>query len=264
MHRVPADGGYFGLALGFAGLALLCSAFAWDGLVRQRLLLPAFPFGASLGDQALLVKRVGSVLIGVVATVLGLGCWLLTISFVHLGSQRCGGSVGCLLGSGPFPLWVWFGLWVIWFSFVWVRMGDPRKRVLVYGVWYHQARLARQTARHLREQGLAAVPQMRLYALEDELVRLLHTHGWLAIGHPRLADGRPSDVQAVAPADIPAIMLQEPAFHGVSEAEREAIRFLLTQFLALAERAEHMSRWRRWWVGTAQVGKLAAYGRRAL
>lgn len=58
--------------------------------------------------------------------------------------------------------------------------------------------------------------------------------------------------------------LRERAFQGVGESERMTIALLIPYFHSQAQRAEHMSRLHRWWVGTGQRGKLGVYGRRTI
>jgi hypothetical protein len=55
-------------------------------------------------------------------------------------------------------------------------------------------------------------------------------------------------------------VFKDPAYRHVTDAEREAIRFLIPYLLTQAKRAERMSPVWRWWVGTAQIGKEMVYG----
>jgi hypothetical protein len=152
-----------------------------------------------------------------------------------------------------------------WFVIVWLWMGDPRKRVLVYGVWYHQEQVARQVNRRLQAPGLAPLPREQLYVWEDGLVRLLRERGWLDHGQPPLEQGGHRTAREVPPPEtMLAKVLHERAYHGMGASERAAIGLLLDHFLTQAQRAEQMSPLRRWWVGRSQAAKLGVYGRRAL
>ena len=258
------------MSLGFLGLAFPCPAFAWDGLVRRQLLLPAWPVGAAFGHQALRIRRVGGLLIGMLSLLgtvfflfAGWALWLLA------AKRDCGGEqaltcAGTLARSAQFVGWAWFGMCAVWFGFVWMRLGDPRKRALVYGVWYHQERVARRLARELQAQGLAPLPQDRVYALEEAVLRLMRARGWLVYGDAWMDGGRHRTAVTVPLETMSAEALRQPAFQGADESTRAAIEWLLEYFQTQAQRVQHMSPLHRWWVGWAQKGRLGVYGRRAL
>jgi hypothetical protein len=147
---------------------------------------------------------------------------------------------------------------------VWLRMGDPRKRVLVYGVWYHQQKVAREINRRLGQQGLAPLSRERLYALEEAVLGLMRARGWLVYGEAWLDGGRKRTAVAIPPERMAHEALREQAFAQLGESERVAVELLLTYFQTQARRAHQMSPLRRWWVGTGQRGRLGVYGRRAL
>ena len=257
---------YFSMTLGALGLALPCFAFAWEGLVRRQLLMPAFPPSAVFGSQALLIRRLGGLAIGLVCLLASVFLVLFALLLIQVGAGRdCRGHgalacLGTLAGTAEWTAWAWFGGFVLWFVIVWLRMGDPRKRVLVYGVWYHQEKVARQINHELRARGLASLPQERLYTLEDSVLRVMRAKGWLVYGDAWLAGGRQ---QQAAPVDVtPETMwreaLREPAFESLDETERVAVGLPLALFQTQAERAQHLSPLRRWWVGTGQHGKLGS------
>jgi hypothetical protein len=130
MRPTSGDGGEFEVALILVALVFPCIAFAWDGLVRRQLLLHAFPFGGG----SVTLKHIGSLLVALLAVAIGLVCVFFALGFCLVGSQLCHSSFACMVGLVEFPAWGWFGMWVVWFFYVWLRLGDPRKRVLVYGV----------------------------------------------------------------------------------------------------------------------------------
>lgn len=252
------------------GLAIPCFALAWDGLVRRKMLLYAFPVRGALGDQARVARRIWAFMIGLLCLVAGLTFLLLAWgSFLVAFERRCQGHgslacVGALAGSAEAYAWAWFGGCVLWFLIVWLRMGDPRKRVLVYGMWYHQDKVAREVNRQLQTRGLAPLPDERLYALEEAVLRLMRTRGWLVYGDTYLDGGRKRTPVEIPPDEMAREALREKAFQGLGESERMAITLLLADFQAQARRAEHMSRLHRWWVGGGQRGKLGVYGRRTI
>lgn len=259
MQATPADGGDFELALDLAAMALPCLAFAWDGFVRKRTLLQVVP----VGGRSVTIKGVASLLGGILALALALGSLYVALGLYLLGSARCHSSFSCLMGSVELPAWGWFGICTGWFVFVWLRMGDPHKRVLVYGIWYREDKVARLVAQHLGNRGLAPIPAEQLYTLESDLVSLMHERSWVVNGRAWLDGGQKRTAVEVPPDEMLQIALREPAYHHATGSEREAIRFLLEYFLAQARRAEQLSPIWRWWVGTAQIGKGMVYGRRA-
>lgn len=254
----------------FLGLAFPFIALAWDGLIRRQLLLPAFPVGAALGSQAVQVRRLGSIAIGLVCLLAAAFSLLFAWGFLRLGVARtCPGRdaltcAGPLLGSAEVFSWAWLGLCLGWFVIVWLRMGDPRRRVLVYGVWYRQDKVARAITRQLQERGLPSLPQARVYALEEDVLRLMRARGWLVFGDASLDGGQQRTAVAVAPETMVDRILQDPMFADAGEAERVAIEYLLGYFHVQAQRAQHLSPMRRWWVGSSQRGRLGVYGRRAV
>jgi hypothetical protein len=261
----------FSLTVIFTGTALPCLAFAWDGLVRRQALLPAFPVGAALGQQAASLRRFGALALGLLALLAGAFCllaaWALWRTAAMQLCQRRGAltCMGTLVGTVQFSAWGWFGLCLLWFLVVWLLVGDPRKRVLVPGVWYHQERLARQVNRRLCAQGMAPLPSERLYALEEGVVRVLRAQGWLNPPPAARANDVPSATRAAsAPEQIQAVVQQEVLASGGGEAERAATVWLLDDFLAQAQHAAQMSTKRRLWVSRIQAAKLGVYGRRAL
>jgi hypothetical protein len=145
---------------------------------------------------------------------------------------------------------------------VWLWAGDPRKRVLVYGVWYHQERIARQVNRQLRVHGLAPLPHERLYVLEDGIVRLLRELGWLDSNPPSSAsEGEPPQAKRER---MLADVRRELAERGVAGSEEQAAIGLLDSFLTQAQQAQKMSPPRGGWVARVHAAKLGVYGRRAL
>jgi hypothetical protein len=259
--------------LTIGALAFVCIAFAWDGLVRRQILLHSFPFGGG----SVTVRRIVSVLIGLLAAALAVFLLLFAWGFYLLGIQSCGGSYSCLIGSVQPFAWVWFGLCFGWFTFVWLRMGDPRKRVLVYGVWYYQQRAARPVIERLRSLGLPPIARERLYALEEAVVGELHAQGWLAHGKAWL-DGEQHTAREAPLTEIIASVqhglrdqrsgdeaAREDAFvYHDTPGEREAVAALVEYFQKRAEKAKHMSVIARWWIGSAQIGKMQVYGRRSI
>jgi hypothetical protein len=157
---------------------------------------------------------------------------------------------------------MWFGLCAAWFFFVWLRIGDARKRVLVYGVWYHQEKVARLITRELHAEGQPIVTKERLYELQEQVVRLLHTQRWLTHGRTWL-DGRNTIAREASLQEITAEVLTEPEFATIPAPERETVQLLVAYFLQRAEHAKHMSPVARWWIGSAQIGKMQTYGARA-
>lgn len=268
--------GNFSITLIFFGLALPCIAGAWDGLVRRQMLLPAFPVGAAMGQQAASIRRTGAVVVGLFCLLASIfllllvwGTWLVAAKYLcHSGSALT--CMGTLVRATEAPAWGWSSMWVLWFVVVWLWMGDPRKRILVPGVWYHQEVVARQINRELRRQGLAPLPRERLYALENNLVRLLRVSGWLNAGAAaaQRSGGRSPQVLQVREAPSRESMLaevqRELVSTGVGDSERVAIGLLLDYFLARAQQAEQMSPLRRWWAHRSQAAKLGVYGQRAL
>lgn len=252
------------------GLAIPCFALAWDGLVRRRVLLYVFPVRGALGDQAHLVRRIGALVIGLLCLLAGLICLILAWGFFVVAFEhRCQvheplACTGSLASSAAVIGWIWLAGGVLWFLIVWLRMGDPRKRVLVYGVWYHQEKVACQVNQGLQARGLAPLPEERAYALEEAVLRLMRARGWLAYGDAYLDGGSKRTAVNVTPEQMAREALREKTFQGLNDSEREAIMLLLTDFQAQARRAEHMSRLHRWWVGTGQRGKLGVYGRRTI
>lgn len=264
-----ADDSFTG-TLGFLGFAIPCFALAWDGLVRRQVLLYAFPVRGALGDQAHVARRIGAFALGLLCLLAGLICLLLAWGFLLFAFERnCQGHAslacaGSLAGSAQFFGWALLAGGVVWFLMVWLRAGDPRKHVLVYGVWYHQEKVALEVNRQLQASGMESLPDERLYALEESVLRLMRTQGWLVYGDAYLDGGRKRTVIEVPPEVMVREALHERAFRGVGESERMAIALLIPYFRAQAQRAEHMSRLHRWWVGTGQRGKLGVYGRRTI
>lgn len=258
--------------LGLLGLALPCIAFAWDGLVRRQLLLPDFPVGATLGAQALRIRRLGGLAIGLVCLLASIFFLLASMVFLQLAieahcrnqNQSALACTGALAGSAEGFAWVCFGICLLWFVIVWLRLGNPYKHVLVYGVWYHQEKVARQINRQLRQRGLAPLPHERLYALEESVLQVMRAKGWLVYGEAWLDGGRTRTPVEVPLETMVHETLQEPAFQSTAETESIATELLLTYFHTQAQRAQHMSPFHRWWVGTGQRGKLGVYGRRAI
>jgi hypothetical protein len=279
--------GAFTVMLGFVGMVFPCLAFAWDGLVRRRALIAPFPVGATLGGNAALLKHVWAVVLALFALLLG-GFFLLAAwGFYLVALQRqCPGRaslacVGALAASATWVGWAWFGLCAGWFVIVWLRIGDPRKRVLVPGVWYQQDRAAEFANRQLRARGLAPLSPRRLYAMEAGLVRWLTWHQRLGPGAVPRGQGRPPgsppagpapsgpsearEVPGVAAADeVLAAIERERDYLAASEAERTAMKALIPYFLDLARRGERQSPLARWWVRTGQLARLGIYGRRTL
>lgn len=264
----------FDASVGFAGLLLLCFAFAWDGLVRRQLLVPAYPMGAALGKQAYLIRRVGGILIGLVALIGTLFCllviwamWMVAVQWECQPHTSALGCAGSLLRSTDFAAWAWFGLWALWFGLVWLRMGDPRKRTLAHGVWYRQDKVARMVNRDLRARGLPTLSDEKLVALQNAVLQVMRKQGWLVYGDwwmDGVARGSERRAFQASPATILTQTFEDSAFQEAQKNERAAIEFLLTYFATQAEKAHHMSKLRRWWVGTGQRGRLGVYGRRAL
>lgn len=261
---------FFSVILGVLGLAIPCFAFAWDGLVRRRLLLQAFPLGTTLGSQSLLIRRLGGLAIGSVCLLAGTFFVLCALVLVQLGAARdCRGQgalacMGTLAGTAQASAWVWFGMSLGWFLLVWLRMGDPRKRVLVYGVWYHQEKVAHRINHKLQSRGLEPLPHDHLYTLEERVLGLMRARGWLVYGEAWLDGGRKRTAVEVPLGAMIQEMLNEPASQKLGDTERAAIELLLTYFKTQAQHAQHMSPLRLWWVGTGQRGKLGVYGRRAV
>jgi hypothetical protein len=224
-----------------------------------------------MGQQAAFVARMRATVLGVLCLLataflllLVWGSWMVAAQHdCHGGSAL--GCMGSLLGTVQVYGWGWFGMWVLWFVVVWLWTGDPRKRVLVYGVWYHQERVARAVNRQLRAQGLATLPRERLYGLEDSIVHLLRANGWLE------QDQSPSSPEPEGKASPHAKrehMLAEVqralAERGVAESEQAAVGLLVDSFLAQAQQAQELSPLRRGWIGRVQAAKLGVYGKRAL
>lgn len=254
----------------FLGLSIPCFALAWDGLVRRRMLLYGFPVRGALGDQARLVRRVWAFAIGLLCLLAGLICLLLAYGTWLIAIERqCQGhfSLACadtLAGSAEWYAWAWLGMFVLWFLIVWLRAGDPRKRVLVYGVWYHQQQVARHVNQQLEARGLEPLPDEQIYALEEAVLRLMRAKGWLVYGDAYLDGGRKRTAIGVPPEQMVREALHERAFQDVSKSERMVITLLIPYFLQQAQHAERMSPLHRWWVGTGQRGKLGVYGRRTI
>jgi hypothetical protein len=259
MRATLPDGGNVEMTLILAGLALPCLASAGDGLVPPRTLLQVLP----IGGRSVTLKGVVSFLVGMLALAIALGCLFLAFGFFLLGSTLCHGSFACLISSVEFPAWGWFAVCAGWFFLVWLRFGDSHQRVLVYGRWYHEDQVARLVAQQLSARGLAPIPEETLYDLESDLVRRMHERGWIVHGWAWLDGGQKRSVVEVPPDEMLRTVLREPAYRHATDAEREAIRFLLEYFLAQARRAEQVSPIWRWWVGTAQIAKGQVYGRRA-
>lgn len=274
-----AASGAFATMLIFAGLVPLCIAFAWDGLVRRHALVWSFPVGATLGQQAASITRLWAVVLGAFAAVLGLFLLLLSWEFYRIALKRqCPGHAslactGALASSTTWIAWAWFSLFVFWFVFVWLRFGDPRKRVLVSGIWYQQDRAAELVNRQMRARGLAPLAPARLYTLQTGLVRWLNWHGWLgsaAAGPARAPSpvsppGGARGTPGVADADVvQAAMREQAAYRALGESEREAVTLLIPYFLDLARRGQRQSPIARWWARTGQLARLGIYGRRTL
>lgn len=269
----------FTVMLGFAGLVFPCGAFAWDGLVRRHALIWSFPVGATLGQQAASITRLRAVVLGVVSALLGVFLLGLAVEFYRVALLRqCPGHaslacVGALTASVPWAGWLWFGICTGWFVFVWLRIGDPRKRVLVSGVWYQQDRAAGVVNRRLRAQGLLPLAPERLYQIEGVLVRWLNQHGWLGPGVTGPGYGLPpaawpqgaAEAQEVAEPDVVLTAVEgERVYLAADETQRAALRILIPYFLDLARRGERKSALARWWARTGQLARLGIYGRRTL
>lgn len=268
-----SSSGLFTGTLIIGGLALLFIAFAWDGLVRREMLLHAFP----IGGGSITLRRVVSLVIGLLAAILAAFLLLFAGGFYLTGIQSCAGSYSCLVGSVQPFAWIWFGLFFGWFTLVWLRVGNPRKRVLVYGVWYYQQRAAGPVIERIRTLGLPAMAQARLYALEEAVVGELHAQGWLVHGKVWL-DGEQRTAR-IAPLTEIITAVQHGLENPLSgddgaganafvyqdvPSEREAVAILVDYFLRRAEKAKRMSPVARWWVGSGQLGKWQVYGRRAI
>ena len=243
--------------LSWSGAAVRGLRLGWVNTGRGRL-LHAFP----IGGGSVTLTGIGAFLLALVVSALGVFLFLLAWVSTRVALQRCNGSFSCVLTSAEWPAWVWFGLCAFWFFFVWLRLGDTRKRVLVYGVWYHQEKVARLIAQQLREEGQTPITKERHYALQEQIVRLLHTERWL-IHDKEWLDGKNVVARQAPQEEIIAETLRAPEFAESSGSEREAVRLLVTYFLRRADSAKHMSPLARWWVGSAQIGKLQTYGARA-
>lgn len=259
---VGADAGAITGTLILVALALPFIAMAWDGLIRRQIRLQAFPTLRS----GVSVRGVGALLLGLVAALAGGVCLTFALGFYLLAASPCGGSLTCTLGvfrAAEGFSWIWLGGFLVWFTFVWLRTGDPHKRVLVYGVWYHQKKAARHVLGQLRLQQLPLLPLEHLYDLEDQLLSFMHEQGWLTHGKAWL-DGAGKTPVDVSIAEMWDVVLRQRAYRNSSESERAAIRVLLEYFVTRAQRVKRMSRLSRWWVGSAQVGKAMTYGRRPI
>jgi hypothetical protein len=152
------------------------------------MLVPGSPYAAAMGQQAAFVALMRATVVGVLCLLasaflllLVWGSWLVAAQQDWHGESALA-CMRSLLGTVQLYAWGWFGMWVLWFVVVWMWTGDPRKRVLVYGVWYHQEPVARQVNRQQRAQGLESLPRECVYGLEDGIARLLRANGWLDQG----------------------------------------------------------------------------------
>jgi hypothetical protein len=105
----------------------------------------------------------------------------------------CDGSLACVgaqLRSVDWTAGVVLAGCIFWFVFVWVCMGNPYKQVLVSGVWYRQDKVAQLIFDELQALQLRPLPIERIYALEDDVVRLMHQHELLVHGKSWLDGGK--------------------------------------------------------------------------
>lgn len=260
----------FSLFLGFGSLALVCVAYAWDGLVRRRALVAPFPRGAAFGGQPLLLRRIGAFTVGMIAAILTLGCLVMALSSLAVAVQEgCHGTftlgcIGSLAAGVPLPGWVWVGLCTGWFVLVWLLLGNPYQRVLVYGVWYYQDRVARLVHQALADQGLPPLADETVFTLEEQVRQRMRRERWLLYGQPWLDGTRLASVPPPPLATMMQVVLKKPQFQGASSSEQAAIEFLLTYFLTQAQQAQQMSPMKRFLVGRLQLSKLGSYGGRAV
>lgn len=243
-------------------LVLLCMVFAWDGLVRRRMLLPSSP----LGGGSISITGVWALLVGSFAALFGGSMFFLLVVYAYSAVTQCHGSLTCIGETArtvDVAVWVWLGLTVVWIVLVWLRAGNPYKRVLVYGVWYHQDKVARLTQNDLAARGLKPLPKERIYALAAALIQTMHQQHWLVNGKVWL-DGGTTTAKDLTVTEMLEVVLHQPAYQQSGKSQRAAIAFLLSYFKTEAQRAQRMWPFHRWLVGTAQIGKRQVYGRRAI
>lgn len=231
-------------------LALLCFIPAWDGCVRGRISLPFFP---SVGG-------VWARLVGIPAALLdGLLVFLAWQSWRE-ESTLCSGSWACIgthVRTIDSSTWSVLAGALLFWVVVWLRIGDPRKRILLYGVWYHQEHAARAVRRQLRAQQLPLLTGEQIYTLEDEVVRLMGKEGWLERAADKTAQEVPLD-------EMYQFVMRRHRYRNATEAERVALHALLDYFITRARTVRHMLPLVRWWIGSGQIGKMMTYGRRDL
>lgn len=261
------DANVTSLTVSFFGILLLFMALIWDGLVRRHVLIPQF-----LGGGAFSVQDVWAVVLGLFGLVLGGALALFEALLLRYLFRACQGEAACvggLLISTPWEGWLVLGICVANFGLGWLQMGDARRRMVVYGVWYHQETLARQVNGRLREQGLTALPRKQLYQLEEAILLLLHERDWLGPQFiPSFRGGKLTSPMAARPSA--AAMTDEiigelgdqddQGVHAGPEVRRQAIRTLVEYFLAEAKRARQRSALTREWVGRSQLAKAFTYG----
>lgn len=256
----------FNVFLGFGGLSLFFTAFAWDGLVRHRMLIAPYPRGAAFGGQSLLLKFVRSILAGIVAALLALGCLLMASGSLSVVvqedchstlSSRC---LGTLVSGVSWYGWLWAGICLGWFVFVWLLLGNPYQRVLVYGVWYYQDKVSRLIQQALNAQNLPALPDETILALEEQTRQLMHRERWLVYDHKWLDGVR---LDSIAPPSLEEMMqtaLKKLPFQPSNPSEQAAISFLLNYFFTQARQAQNLSPLKRFLVGRLQFAKGGSYG----
>jgi len=243
-------------------ILLVGVAFAWDGLIRRKVSLPSSPFGGGYFG----VKESWAVIIGLASLLIDLFMLFSAFFYMLEALEVCRNAPACIsetIRGVEWPAWACLGGVMIWFLLVWLRTGNLYKRVLVYGIWYRQDKVARLVQHELQNRGLKPLPTERIYALEFTLVHFMQAQHWLVNGKTWL-DGGNYTPKEIPTAEMLGVVLSQPAFQQSSKAQRAAIEFLLDYFKAEAQRAQRMSLFHRWLVGTAQIGKRQVYGRRAI
>lgn len=255
------------LTVSFFGILLLVIALIWDGLVRRHILIPQF-----LGGGAFSIQDVWAVVLGLFGLVLGGALALfeaLLLRYLFRACQGEGTCVGGVLLSTPWEGWLVLGICVAIFGLGWLQMGDARRRMVVFGIWYHQGKLAHQVNERLRAAGLPTLAKECLYQLEEDVLLLLHHHDWLGpqfipsfrggkLTSPTIA--RPS-VASMTDGIIGELGAQhDQGTYAPPEVRRHAIRTLIEYFAAEAERARRRPGLTREWVGRSQLAKAFTYG----
>jgi hypothetical protein len=167
------------LFIALLAVIAVCLSFAWDGLVRRRVLFAGF---VPLGIRPRVLGPVSSVIVGLITALLaavgGLYNWFVAVLFTRL----CDGSWACM-GSSllHLDLYAWVTVIIFGGYVLLAQLGALQgpKCELCVGVTYDPRRVQRAVRQDMRKRGLARLSRERVAALEQEVAEYMRGKHWL-------------------------------------------------------------------------------------